>query len=381
MTGGLRIGIDIRPLGTASGRRGIGSYIRGLLGGLAEETRDGRADILLFGHQEETSEGLPASLTRVRLRRPRRGIILWDQAAWLPLLARRRVSVFHSPFYAVPWLSPRRCRIVQTVHDLTPLKIPGCVSSRDERVFRANFKLARRADRIIVPSEATRTDVIELLDVRAEALVVIPEACDVTPDELVTAREELPTVLAKLGIPESRRYLLHTGGHDRVKNLPRLLDAFATLRGQGRRIDLVVSGEHGPDTSGIIGQAAARGLLDGIRFPGHLPRRDLIALYVGAAALVYPSLAEGFGLPVMEAMACGTPVVASSAGSLPEVGGDACLFVSPDDAEEMASAIASILDDDAHAAELSCRGRERAATFSWRETARRTLAVYREVAA
>ena len=157
----MKVGIDIRALGSASGRRGVGAYIRGLVSGLAEEVREAPADVLLFS--DRSGEGLPAPapLEGIRLRRPRRAITLWDQLAWPPLLIRCRVTVFHSPFYAVPRVRPRRCGVVQTIHDLTPLKLRDAVSPLNARIFRINFSLAKTADCIIVPSNATRRDVYD----------------------------------------------------------------------------------------------------------------------------------------------------------------------------------------------------------------------------
>lgn len=374
----MRVGIDIRALDTASGRRGVGIYIRGLLAGLAQEIAGSEDDLVVFENGTQRDLGL-AGVTRVELSRPRRGITFWDQLAWPPLLARRGVTVFHSPFYAIPRLRPPGCRVVQTVHDLTPLKLPGTVSRRNARLFRINFNLARSADRIIVPSQATRADVISLLAYPEDSITVIAEATDITSEEIAAAENALPAARARLGL--GTRYLLHTGGHDIVKNVPGLLDALALLVARGHEIDLVIAGEHSPATNQIIGRAAMHGVLDRVRLPGYLPRRDLIALYVGAAAVVYPSYAEGFGLPVIEAMACGAPVVTSKAGALPEVGGDACLYVEPADPEALADAISHLLEDAGLAADLSRRGRERAGRYSWRETARRTLALYREMAA
>jgi glycosyltransferase involved in cell wall biosynthesis len=187
-------------------------------------------------------------------------------------------------------------------------------------------------------------------------------------------------VRARLGLT-GRRYLLHTGGHDRVKNLAKLLEAFAPLARAAPDLDLVITGEHTADTGRVIRGASAVGLLSRVRLPGWVPRDDLIALYRGASVVVYPSLAEGFGIPLMEAMVCGAPVVAAAAGALPEVAGDACLLVAPHDAQAMGAAVAGILGDPALRDQLSRLGRERSALFSWRETARLTLQVYREVAA
>ena len=375
----MRIGIDVRALSGASGRRGVGTYIRGLLAGLSAEMAGSADELVLFGNGLEADTALPEGITRVTLRRPLRAITFWDQIAWPPLLAARQVTVFHSPFYAVPRVRLLRCRVVQTIHDLTPLKLPGAVSPRNARIFRMNFNLARSADRVIVPSMATRDDVMALLGIPAGRIAVIPEAADITQDEVARAGADPDRVLSRLGI--RRRYLLHTGGHDVVKNLPGVLSAFAMLSSQGRELDLVIVGEHGPPTTTLISRAAALGMLDRVKLPGYVPRADLIALYRNAAALVYPSFAEGFGLPVLEAMTCGAPVVVSCAGALMEVGGDACLHADPSDSGAIAAAVARILDDETLAATLSANGRARAARFTWRETARKTLQTYREAAA
>ncbi len=376
----LRIGFDIRALSGASGRRGVGAYIRGLLSGIESQIAGFDGQMTLFGNGAEEAQGLPPRFERVRLSRPRRAITLWDQIAWPPLLMLRRVRVFHSPFYAVPRLTPPRCRVVQTIHDLTPLKLPGTVSRRNARIFAANFRLARGADRIIVPSDATGRDVVALLRVPEEKVATIPEACDIDDEAIAAADAARPALLSRLGL-SGRRYLLHTGGHDIVKNLPGLLQAFSLLATGHDDLDLVIAGEHGRETGALIARAGALSLFDRVRLPGFLPRADLIALYRGAAALVYPSFTEGFGLPVMEAMRCGTPVVASTADALVETGGDACLYAPATDPEAIAGEVASILDDASRAEGLSRSGRERASGFTWRETARLTLSVYREVSA
>jgi len=373
----VRVGIDARALGTASGRRGVGVYIRGLLSGLAPQMGPDD-ELLVFGSVGDAIPDLPGA-RRVTLTRPRRGITLWDQLAWPLLLSRRGVTIFHSPFYAIPRLRPPGCRAVQTVHDLTPLKLPGAVSRHNARIFRMNFRLARAADRLIVPSEATLKDVVTLLSFPAGRIAVIPQAADITEADIVAADAALPETLSRFGL--KRRYLLHTGGHDIVKNLPGLLAAFDALTREGRDLDLVIAGEHGPATAALIARAAVLGALPRVRLPGFVPRPDLIALYRGAAVVVYPSWAEGFGLPVVEAMACGAPVVTSRAGSLPEVGGDACLYADAADPDSIAKEVGRLLDGETLAADLSRRGRERARRFSWRETARRTLDLYREMAA
>jgi len=377
----LRIGIDLRPLGGASGRRGVGSYLCGLVEGLIAEA--GSDELVLF-HQEGAPPppGLAAAragITAVALTRPTRGTTLWDQVAWPVTLARHRIDVFHSPFWTLPVAAASRVALVQTIHDLTPIKLRGSVSLKNEMIFRTNFACARLARRVIVPSRATMADAVALAGISSEKIAVIPEGVDIPPDLIARAEGSLPSLRSRLGL--TGRYVIHTGGQDKVKNLGAAVRAAGLLVRDGADLRLVVTGDRGAASAEIARAAEETGLGDRLVLSGFLEREDLIALYRGAAALLYPSRNEGFGLPVLEAMACGTPVVAARAGSLPEVGGGACLYVDPEDPERLAAAVASVLNDDALARRLSEAGRARAAEFDWREAARRTLEVYRDAAA
>jgi alpha-1,3-rhamnosyl/mannosyltransferase len=382
----MRIGIDVRPLEGVSGRRGVGTYLRGLVGALLAEHGD--EEIVLF-HREGTP--LPGEWRLPRdgvetapLTRPRRGITLWDQVSWPATLSRRHVNVFHSPFWTLPVLATfsvfasRRCALVQTIHDLTPVKLERAVSFRNEMIFRANFACARVARRVIVPSRATLADAVSLARIRLERIRTIPEGIDVAPHLLAQAETILPGLRRRLGLPG--RYLLHTGGQDQVKNLGAAVETAAILVEKGQGVHLVVTGEEGAPGRAALRLAETKGIGGRVILSGYLDRGDLIALYRGAAMLLYPSENEGFGLPILEAMACGTPVVAARAGALPEVGGGACLYAGPGDVAAFATAAHLILTDDAAARRLSEAGRARAATFTWAETARRTLDVYREAA-
>jgi glycosyltransferase involved in cell wall biosynthesis len=372
----------MRPLETASGRRGVGTYLRGLVSALL--ALRGEDEILLFHSSGAPGPppalaGLGEGATAVPLTRPRRITTLWDQLAWPITLSRLRVDVFHSPFWVLPVMASKARGLVQTIHDLTPLKIPGSVSFRNRLVFRANFACARSASRIIVPSRATEDDVESMLGIPKERIRRVPEAITVEPGLMRSAATILPGLRRRLEIPG--RYLLHTGGHDPVKDLPTAVEAAAILVRSGQDLRLVVTGEAGGGTDGLRRRAEAAGIADRLVLTGFVERGELIALYHGAAALIYPSLNEGFGLPLLEAMACGTPAVAAGAGALPEVGGEACLFAPPRDAARFAQALALILTDDALARFLGEAGRKRAAEFSWREAAARTMDVYREAAA
>ncbi len=317
-------------------------------------------------------------VTPVALTRPRRAVTLWDQVAWPATLARARVDVFHSAFWTLPVLAASRWALVQTIHDLTPVKLRGSVSLKNEMIFRANFACARLARRVIVPSRATMGDAVALAGIPSGRIRVVPEGVDVSAGFLAEAEKELPSVRRRLDL--GGRYVLHSGGQDPVKNLGVAVEAVARLAERGFDLRLVVTGEEGAATPRARAAARACGIGERMIFSGFVDRLRLTSLYRGAAALLYPSRNEGFGLPVLEAMACGTPVVAARAGALPEVGGDACLYAAPDDVEGFAAALLAILEDDALARRLSESGRARAARFTWGEAARRTLAVYREAA-
>jgi glycosyltransferase involved in cell wall biosynthesis len=216
------------------------------------------------------------------------------------------------------------------------------------------------------------------MGVPADRVVVTPLAAD--PNLVrVTDHGHLDRVRRRYGLPE--RFALFLGAMEPRKNLLRLLDAWANIKPAIRHETwLVVAGADGWLNDGVRARVAALGLTDHVRFTGYVDSDDVAALYSLATVFAYPSLWEGFGLPVLEAMACGTPVLASDVSSLPEVAGDAAVLVSPTDVEAIADGLTRLLDDAALRADLVARGLRRAAGFSWERCARETLAVYRAVA-
>jgi glycosyltransferase involved in cell wall biosynthesis len=356
----------------------VGTYLSGLVPALLE--RAGADEFVLFhqaGPIPDAWTGRPG-VAVVRLGRPSRGVTLWDQVTWPATLARHAVDVFHSPFWTLPVLAAAGRALVQTIHDLTPVKVRGSVSLKNEVIFRANFACARVARRIIVPSRATLADAVGLAGIPASRVRVVPEGVDLPADLVARAEGRLAALRARLDLPG--RYLLHTGGHDPVKELPVAAAAAGILVRRGLDLKLVVTGEPGPGAAALRRASEEAGLAGRLVLTGYVEREDLVALYRGAAAVVYPSRNEGFGLPILEAMACGTPVVAARAGALPEVGGGACLYAEPGDPEGFAAAAAALLGDDALARRLSEAGRARASAFTWEAAARRTLEVYHEAA-
>jgi glycosyltransferase involved in cell wall biosynthesis len=220
---------------------------------------------------------------------------------------------------------------------------------------------ARGARRIVVDSQATARDVIRYLHVSPDRLRVAylggPEVRDVEPDPLLRERYNLP-----------ERYFLFVGTLQPRKNVPRLLRAFAVARARGRlgeQTVLALAGQAGLGAESLKELAGELGIGDAVRWLGYIPSEDRPALYASALAFVFPSLYEGFGLPVLEAMAWGTPVIASDVSSLPEVVGDAGLLVDPLDVAGLSDAMARVADDRSLTDRLVARGRDQAARFSW----------------
>jgi glycosyltransferase involved in cell wall biosynthesis len=288
------------------------------------------------------------------------------------------VHVLH-PAVAVPTRAP----VVHTVHDVLPLLEPGWYA-RSERWLsrRAHADLAERSSRILCVSPYVATQVVELLGVDAARVTVVANGLAdrfrVPPATFRHGRP--PAVAAGLGV-ERGRYLVHVGAITRRKNLTALVAAMAALP-PAVVPALVLAGPDDLGAGVVRAEVDRLGLADRVRFAGYVPDDALPGLVAGAAALVHPSLGEGFGLTPLEAMAAGTPVVVSGAGSLPWLVGDAGVVVGdPTDGGAWAAAIASLLADDGRRAALVAAGRRRAAVFTWSAAARATLAVYGEVLA
>ncbi len=311
---------------------------------------------------------------------------LWFEQVAFPRLCRRQgLEIAHVPYFASP-LFPSIPTVV-TVHDLIPMLLPAYRGSVLVRLYtRLVAAAARKADMVLTDSQASQQDIVRLLGIPAERVCVIYLAVD-DIYRPVLDEHRLTETRRKYGLPEN--YLLYLGGFDRRKNVPTLLKAFAQLAKDSgfeirdSEIFLVIAGrlpEKGssffPDPRPIVQRLGIGGQ---VVFTGWVPEEDKPALYSGARALVFPSLYEGFGLPPLEALACGTPVIASNRGSLPEIVGDGGVLVEPDDVEGLAAAMEKLLADDDLRTNLRQKGLAHAARFSWEKTARETLAVYQEV--
>ena len=373
----MRIGIDYTP--AINQRAGIGRFTRGLVGALAQIDHENEY-VLVYARKSGTRGGMPARLfpdspnfSEKPLPVSDRTLnIIWHRLG-LPLAVdyfTGPVDLFYSPDYALPPL--RRGAAVVTVHDLSFLMVPECadagVRAYLERVVPTS---AATADFVTADSEHTRNDIVTLLDVPEERVGVVYGGIEPF-FRRVEDSAELENVRRRyrLHFP----FILHVGMIEPRKNLVRLIQAYRMLRDRTALPHrLVLAGGLGWLYDDIFREVEDLGLGDDVFFPGYVADEDLPALYSLADVLAYPSLYEGFGLPPIEAMACGTPVVCSNASSLPEVVGDAALTVAPSDVEGLADSLGRALTDADLRATLTARGRTQAAKFTWERSARSLL--------
>lgn len=357
---------------------GIGTYIRELAPALLEE--DPTLQLTPFRSRWGSSGPSATWLRRlppvVTMNRPIRSLYprwnLTGRPGLPPELADAEVVHATNPAAIPP--KRRGQRLVVTVHDLAFVRHPEMFPRDWRMLYRAGLRAtARRADAVLVPSAFTAHELRERSDVDAARVHVTPLASSLplgTPDDV-------DDTLERLGVP--RPYVLSVGTLEPRKNQARLIRAYRRLAAEGRPHALVLNGPDGWLDDEIRRELAVEGPGRVVR-THDLSRGDLDALYRGASVFAYPALYEGFGLPVVEAMARGVPTVAADTSSIPEVAGDDAVLIDPLDESAIAEAIARLLDDEGLARDLGRRGAERAAAFSWPETARATLRVYRHVA-
>jgi glycosyltransferase involved in cell wall biosynthesis len=380
----VRVGIDARGLCNINRTRGIGRYTARLVEALVEQAGSS-ADFVLFGYGDGPEPGLldASVLGQVEWRgMPHlEGLsyagLLADHVSMAGAIERAGLDLFHAidhnmtPFLRVPSMV--------TVHDLILLVLRGPYLGPTAWAWMlAHGRAARRARLVVAVSENTRRDVERLWGIPGERVVVVYEG--VTPDyQPPKGRRAVDSVLDRHGIDAP--YFLYLGGFDPRKNLRNMLAGFKRfLLASGNAYRLVLCG----DARGFEGYLADTmeelGLEGKVVFTGFVPEEDLPALYGGATAFLCVSLYEGFGLPLLEAMACGTPVLASDTSSIPEVVGDAGLLVDPLEPAQIAAGLERLAADKGLAADLAARGRERAVGFTWDRAAASIIELYHRVA-
>ena len=370
----MRIAFDGTTL--TPGRTGVGYYTEHLLQHLAREVEVSGDELTVISNQPiETAQPLPK---HVRVYDRRRFPL---RIGWMQMLAARvlediRADVAHFTNGMLP-LGTGAARVV-TIHDMSLTLFPRCHPLRRLVINRPLLSVAARvADEVVTVSHSARRDLLRLHGIPAERVTVAHEAAG--PGFVpITDRGRRARIRARYGLPQ--RFVLYVGAIEPRKNLPRLMDAFAEARRQGIPHDLVCVGPYGWSSRDLYEHIDRLGLRRAVHFTGYVPVDDLPVIYNLAELFVFPSIYEGFGLPVVEAMACGTPVITATTSSLEEIAAGAAEMVDPHDTEALTEALVRVSSNPDLRLILSDLGLKRAREFSWARTAREMLGIYSRAA-
>jgi glycosyltransferase involved in cell wall biosynthesis len=368
----LRVAIDARKLHDY----GIGTYVRNLLHELARQDDDAEYILLAAAADVETLRALGPRFHPVVERAGKYSV---REQFSLPLtLARARVDLYHSPHYVVPRLPVGR--FVVTIHDCIHLRFPQYLPTRAAVYYAKSMmtSAARRAERILTVSQASKDDILHYLGVPARKVEVVYNALD---ERLVSPPTEEDIRRVRERFLLTGPFMLYTGNIKPHKNVDRVIEAFSILRQSSAEADLklLIIGDEISKYPNLRRLVHRHQLHQHVRFFGFVPDATLAVLYRLAAVFVFPSLYEGFGLPPLEAMAAGAPVVTSNVSSLPEVVGDAALLVDPMDPAAIAAAVSRVLHEPDLRNDLIRRGHARVKEFSWERSVRRVREIYGEV--
>jgi glycosyltransferase involved in cell wall biosynthesis len=378
----MHISIDAMPIG-AKPWTGISNYIFNLLRSLAEF--DAKNDYAIYSMRHDFIDLGIENDNFKRKRVPelfrfwhyRVSWLSWYYTAFPVQLLKDKPEVFLSPYSILPWYCP--CPKVIVVYDLVPFIFSNFYSVPVRFIFKMQTASAvKRADRIIAISKSTKNDLVKLLKADPNKISVVYPGFDNDNFKPTNDLGKVEEIKRKYKINGS--YILYIGTLEPRKNVTRLIEAFGQLIQTGN-IDhkLVITGKRGWLYDDIFKTVTRLGLERDVIFTGYAPYEDLPLLFNGADVFVYPSLYEGFGLPPLEAMACGTPVITSNISSLPEVVGDAAILVDPLSVDEIAKALYQVVSNKEVQEKMRQKGLERAKMFSWEKVAKETLEILEDV--
>lgn len=364
------IGLNAHLLSPAHTYRGAGInwYIHNLLLNLAPADQENRYTVFLGDRRFLPNSGLTLRTSWLPTTRPLVRIG-WEQLIQPFVLWQEKIDLLHSLAFVTPLVSP--CPSVITIYDLSFVVFPQAFRY-SKRLYLTLFTRlsARKARRIITISESTKRDAVRLLGVSPEKVDVV--YCGVDKAFRPLPEREVAPFRQKRGLPD--RFILFVGTIEPRKNVARLVEAYSRLK--DRQVKLVIGGARGWLYEEVFARVEELGLTGDVLFAGYIPPDELPLWYNAAELFVYPSLYEGFGLPPLEAMACGTPVITSNVSSLPEVIGEAGLTVDPMDSKGLSEAMNQVLGDEALRQSMRERGLARVSRFSWARAARETVEVY-----
>jgi glycosyltransferase involved in cell wall biosynthesis len=377
----MRIGIDGKVLTSRAG--GIGTSASNLVRSCLRMAADHypQLEFVIFTGPHTCLEGIQGSHCTVDERFQGIDSSLLRLLFFIPRgLREQHIDIYHGFDHIGVPLFAKVGRYVATIHDMIPLLWPQWVTRKHRLVVTAAYqRLRRQVDLVIAPSEATKADIVRRLQISPQRITVIPWGCE-ERFQPVGDPERFTAVQRRYRLPA--RYLLFVGTLEPRKNLTTLLHAYAMLRDEGCSMGskLVVAGRTGWLYADIFDTVKTLALEDEVVFTGFVADEDLPDLYRGAHMLVFPSLYEGFGLPILEAMASGVPVITSHTASMPEVAGDAAILVDPHDPKAIAEGIARVLAEDGLREALIQKGLARAQRYTWDSVAQKTLELYAALA-
>ncbi|MGD9347096.1 MAG: glycosyltransferase family 1 protein [Candidatus Aminicenantes bacterium] len=372
----MRVGFDVRPY--LKEETGVGIYFKNLLAALSRIDQENVYYLFSSSLKDRFDPKKVPTFAHKRFkdfRYPVRMInFLWNKLGWptMDMFFGTKLDLVHSP---TPLILPSRGKQIVTVYDLCFLEYPHLSDDESRRIFSSGIEHSlQKADAIFTISNFSASQILKRFSVLKDKIHVTHLGIDQTFWRDFS-EEETARIASKFNLPES--FLLFVGAQEPRKNIGHLIEALRIVHDRLRRIPLVLVGKGGRDSAYLSDKIHTCNLEQWVHMTGYLDDLELRSVYRLASAFVFPSLCEGFGLPLLEAMACGTPVIASRVAAIPEICQEAALFFDPEQPEDMAEKILSVLEDQDLREDLVGRGEKRILDFSWESTAQQTLSIYR----